>query len=186
VHYVDQSVGSFVQALKSEGLWDNSVVVFYGDHDNGYMQANTPSSVFARKQADTLGELEAKDGIPLFIHVPGVEGKEIDKAGGQVDIMPTLLHLFGLEKGRYHHVGHSLLDGKKGSVVFRYGSVKTDDLYYKSSYDLQLNNGTCYDIKTRQTVNVETCKPLYEKSIEELSISDDVIYGDLIKYWNKQ
>ncbi|RZT21530.1 LTA synthase family protein [Fictibacillus sp. BK138] len=184
VHYVDKAVGTFIDKLKKEGLWENSVVVFYGDHDTGYMQANTKSSIFARKDADALGELEVKDGIPLFIHVPDVEGKEFDKAGGQVDIMPTLLHLFGIEK-EYHHMGNNLLDGKKGTVVFRYGSVKTDDLYYKSSYDLNLQNGTCYDLSSRETVSVEKCQPLYETSVEELSISDDVIYGNLIEQWQK-
>lgn len=185
VHYVDQAIGTFIEKLKKDGLWENSVVVFYGDHDTGYMQSKTPSTIFANEEGDPLGELEVKDGIPLLMHVPGVEGKEIDKAGGQIDIMPTLLHLFGLEKENYHHIGNNLLDGKEGSVVFRYGSVKTDRFYYKSSYDLKLQNGTCYDIKTRQTVSVDTCKPLYDKSVEELSISDDVIFGNLVEQWHK-
>ncbi|MFE1242946.1 LTA synthase family protein [Fictibacillus sp. NPDC058756] len=185
VHYVDQAVGTFIEKLKKDGLWENSVVVFYGDHDTGYMQSKTPSTIFANEEGDPLGELEVKDGIPLFMHVPGVEGKEIDKAGGQIDIMPTLLHLFGMEKENYHHIGINLLDGKEGSVVFRYGSVKTDSFYYKSSYDLKLQNGTCYDINTRQTVSVDTCKPLYDTSVEELSISDDVIFGNLVEQWHK-
>ncbi|MGM0805744.1 MAG: LTA synthase family protein [Bacillota bacterium] len=184
VHYVDQAIGTFIDQLKKDGLWDNSVVVFYGDHDSGYMQTDTPSTTFANEKGDKLGELEVKDGIPLFIHVPGVEGEEIDKAGGQVDIMPTLLHLFGMDKKNYHHIGNNLLDGKEGSVVFRYGSVKSDKFYYKSSYDLQLQNGACYDIQTRQAVTAETCRPLYERSVEQLSISDDVIFGNLIEQWD--
>ncbi|WP_171005661.1 LTA synthase family protein [Bacillus sp. E(2018)] len=185
VHYVDQAIGTFIDQLKKEGLWDNSVVVFYGDHDSGYMQADTPSTTFANEKGDKLGELEVKDGIPLFIHVPGVEGEEIDKAGGQVDIMPTLLHLFGMEDKNYHHIGNNLLDGKEGSVVFRYGSVKSDKFYYKSAYDLQLQNGACYDIQSRQAVTAETCRPLYKRSVEQLSISDDVIFGNLIEQWNQ-
>lgn len=185
VHYVDQAVGTFIEKLKEEGLWESSVVVFYGDHDSGYMQEGTLSTIFANEKGDKLGALEVKDGIPLFIHVPGVEGKEVDKTGGQVDIMPTLIHLYGMEKDSFYHLGQNLLDGQKGSVVFRYGSVKTDDLYYKSSYDLQLQNGMCYDIKTRQSVTIETCKPLYERSILQLSVSDDVIFGNLIKNWHQ-
>ncbi|MET3726964.1 phosphoglycerol transferase MdoB-like AlkP superfamily enzyme [Fictibacillus halophilus] len=186
VHYVDQAVGTFIEKLKKEGLWENSVVVFYGDHDSGYMQANTGSTLFANTKADKLGELEVKDGIPLFMHVPGVDGKEINKAGGQVDIMPTLLHLFGMNKDNYHHMGQNLLDDQESSVVFRYGSVKTDKYYYKAAYDLKLENGTCYDIESRQSVSVETCKPLYDKSIEHLGISDDVIFGNLVELWRNQ
>ena len=31
-HYADQAIGKFIADLKSSGLWDNSIVMFYGDH----------------------------------------------------------------------------------------------------------------------------------------------------------
>ncbi|WDU83686.1 sulfatase-like hydrolase/transferase [Caloramator sp. Dgby_cultured_2] len=32
VKYTDEAVGLFIDELKRSGLWDNSIVVFYGDH----------------------------------------------------------------------------------------------------------------------------------------------------------
>ena len=34
VHYLDRGVGQLVASLKARGLWDESVVVLFGDHDN--------------------------------------------------------------------------------------------------------------------------------------------------------
>ncbi|OOE14433.1 LTA synthase family protein [Fictibacillus arsenicus] len=186
IHYVDKAIGTFVEKLKQEGLWDSSVIVFYGDHDSGYMQENTPSVNFAQQEDDALGELEVKSGIPLFIHAPGIEAKEIDKTGGQIDIMPTLLDLFGIDEQKYHHMGHNLLNDQEGFVSFRYGSVKTDKLYYQSAVDLNPKNGTCYDLTSREKVPMKTCYPLYEKNIKELDVSDSVIYGNLIQRWNQE
>lgn len=34
VHYVDEALGELVDQMKKDGLWDNTILMFYGDHDN--------------------------------------------------------------------------------------------------------------------------------------------------------
>ena len=34
IHYVDEAFGQFVEQMKQQGLWDNTILLIYGDHDN--------------------------------------------------------------------------------------------------------------------------------------------------------
>src|SRR5690606_29806044 len=69
--------------------------------------------------------------VPLFIHIPGVEGKRISTYGGQVDIRPTVLHLLGIETNEYIDFGTDLLsDDHKQIVPLRNGDFVTKDFTY--------------------------------------------------------
>ena len=34
IHYVDEAFGQFAEQMKEQGLWDNTILLIYGDHDN--------------------------------------------------------------------------------------------------------------------------------------------------------
>ncbi len=75
--------------------------------------------------------------VPLFIHVPGVEGNVVSKYGGEVDVMPTLMHLLGIDTKDYLQVGSDLLSEQhRETVPFRNGDfvsptlTKIGDNYY--------------------------------------------------------
>jgi lipoteichoic acid synthase len=54
VHYVDKALGQFVQELKDKGLWDNSIVIFYGDHDNNIKNTELYQSFFESMDSNEL------------------------------------------------------------------------------------------------------------------------------------
>lgn len=119
IHYTDKVFGEFYDQLDSEGLLDNSVLILYGDHEgiHKYYKTTLPVNNYE---------------IPFIIHVPGMEGFEIDKAGGQVDMMPTLAYLMGIEKEKYTSgvMGRNLFGNYSGSGIFPTGEVLkgTDDI----------------------------------------------------------
>jgi arylsulfatase A-like enzyme len=92
VSCVDYWIGNLLDTIRQVGLFDNSVVVFMSDH--GAMLGEHGQFV---KGPDKLRGQVTR--IPLLIRVPGTEyaGKRIAGFVQIPDVMPTLLHLLGLE-----------------------------------------------------------------------------------------
>ena len=88
VSYVDAQMGKVIQVLKEEGLYENTIIVAWGDHgyhltDHGLWRKNTAYNVSLR--------------APLIIKAPGIQGgKSVDQVVGNVDLYPTLMELTGV------------------------------------------------------------------------------------------
>ena len=112
IRYVDEEFGKFYDNLKQEGILEDSVIVIYGDHEGVHKYYKT-------ELPDNNREL------PFIIHAPGLEGVEIDKPGGQVDMMPTLLYLLGIDQSEYAHtvMGRNLFNNHTGSSMYSTGEI---------------------------------------------------------------
>ncbi|MBO9596209.1 MAG: LTA synthase family protein, partial [Cohnella sp.] len=96
-NYTDYAFGQFVDKLKANGLWDNTVLVIYGDH------LGLPKYTLSSHEKNLMEEMFGRDydysgmlNIPLFVVAPGItEGKVMPRTGGQVDIFPTVANLLG-------------------------------------------------------------------------------------------
>lgn len=112
-HYADQSLGEFLELLKEKGLYDNSVVALYGDH---FGLSNSDRGI-SERVTELLGyeyDYDVMLNIPLIIHIPGYEGNEtVSTSGGQLDFMPTICYLLGLEELNTLYLGQNLLTAKK-------------------------------------------------------------------------
>ena len=178
-HYVDEAVGELVELLKREGLWDNTIFVFFGDHDNSV----TDWSLYERLFNRPLNELEREmllKKVPLLIHLPGdAHAGVIGKAGGQTDIAPTLLHLLGIPAGGLHWAGVSLLTDEAKPVVFRNGAFTDGKVFYLPSPDGAAENGNCYLLPEGTETGAAACRPGAEEALRELAASDRFIRHDL-------
>lgn len=112
IHYADRSIGEFVSQLDSEGLLDNTIVMIYGDHTG--LNKFFPAEIRAIEPRQSWCIEETPKTSALF-YIKGLEGKKLDVTGGQVDLMPTALHLLGydLELLKYSAMGRNLLLTKK-------------------------------------------------------------------------
>ncbi|MEL4106620.1 LTA synthase family protein [Oscillospiraceae bacterium WX1] len=112
IHYTDRCIGDFIKELKAKGLLENTAVVIYGDHEgvHKYCASNLPDN---QKQ------------IPYIIYMPELEGAKIDKIGGQVDMLPTLAFLLGLDENDYskNFMGRNLFGGYDGTVILSDGTI---------------------------------------------------------------
>lgn len=120
-NYEDKALGEFFNDLKQDGLWENSVIVIYGDHFG-----LTPTSLkdndkklFASLCGRTYDYLNMFN-IPLIIRVPGLSHQEINLTGGQVDILPTLANLFGISLTDKVCFGEDLLNNDRNLIGIRY------------------------------------------------------------------
>lgn len=118
MHYTDHYLGEFYDSLEEKGILEDSAIIIFGDHEgiHKYHESSLP---------ENNGE------IPFIVSIPGMEGFEVDQLGGQVDMLPTLLYLLGVEKDVYSGsvMGSNLLKSDSGSVILPTGELvgETED-----------------------------------------------------------
>jgi lipoteichoic acid synthase len=174
--YADESLKEFFDYLKKSGLYDNSVIIMYGDHYGISENHNTAMSQVLGKEVGKFENAQLQR-VPLLMHVPNVKGGLKHEYGGQIDLMPTMLHLLGIDTKDNVQFGSDLLSKEHHQVVpFRNGDFVTPKI--------TALNGKYYDNKTGELVkkNDEIIKD--EKMVEtKLRLSDEVVNGDLLRFY---
>jgi lipoteichoic acid synthase len=182
VRYMDESLKTFIEGLKKEGLYENSIIILYGDHYGISENHNKAMAQYLGKEEITPFDHVQLQRVPLIIHIPGVTDKHpkvISKVSGQIDVQPTLLHLLGIETKDKIHFGEDLFaEDKMDFAVLRDGSFITKDYVFKEN--------VCYDKKTGLKTDISYCQPYMEKAKQELDYSDKIVYGDLLRFYDEQ
>ena len=97
LYYADWSIGELLKRVKEEGWFDNTIFVFVSDHASGGPDSDS---------------LYSKFRIPLVLYAPKIlKHQTIDYVVSQLDIVPTLYNLAGLEVP-YTAMGRDMLDGR--------------------------------------------------------------------------
>lgn len=125
--------------------------------------------------------------VPFYIHIPGEEGKVMSEIAGQVDVKPTLLHLLGMDTSNDLSFGTDLfVDDRKPFVALRDGSFITDDYVYTKDQCYDRETGELIEEETNDETEVEgsACGPYVEQVEKELSYSDEIIFGDLFRFYD--
>ncbi len=116
VHYVDDAIGQLIDALKEHGMYENTIITLYGDHF-GLPVYDWKSKMYMEEWLGKEYTYEQHFNVPLIMHIPGCDMAEtISVTGGHIDVMPTLLHVLGLENKKGIMFGQNLLTAKEGIV----------------------------------------------------------------------
>ena len=95
VHRVDAAIGMLTELLHETNHWDNTLIIFLGDHGPPFARGKTSC-------------YEAGLRVPFLTRWPGVSQTHVSKRlVGSVDIYPTILDAAGVETPRRLH-GRSL------------------------------------------------------------------------------
>ncbi|WP_341357899.1 LTA synthase family protein [Rossellomorea sp. y25] len=174
VRYEDEAIKTLFNKLKANGMYENTVFVLYGDHYG--ISEKYENGVFELLgQEDTPVNHVKLQQVPLIIHVPGEKGKTIETIGGEIDIRPTILHLLGIKMKDNLSFGHNLFTRKEDHpVIFRDGDFVTEKYVFKDN--------VCYDKNSETSATESLCEPFKETVRKELGMSDDIIYGDLLRF----
>lgn len=182
-NYTDTAIKEFFDYLKASGLYENSMIVLYGDHYGiSDSRIKDTKELFGKEDWTTFDAIQAQK-VPLIIHIPGQDKGTINHTyGGQVDVLPTLLSLIGYESDHLMLLGQDLLSPNRDEVVaFRNGNFVTKDYSY--------HKGDVYDNQTGDLLNfshpeiVESAKEVKKKVDEQLATSDQINNGDLLRFY---
>lgn len=180
IRYTDEAFGELIEYLKENDMYDNTMIVIYGDHQG----MNRETSTVKQKMSIYLGkeyDFDEMLNVPLLIHIPGLgESHTIGTVGGQVDVMPTIANLMDLEIKQPYIFGHDLLNSQEGFVAqISYvgkGSFITDDnnmlfvigkdgtvengraLNLLNGDKMNLNESLCREYSDRAQILLDTCK----------------------------
>ncbi|WP_064092775.1 LTA synthase family protein [Rossellomorea aquimaris] len=179
-NYMDQALEDFFNNLKENGLYEDTVIVLYGDHYGISENHNNAMSKVMGKEINDFENAQLQR-VPLYIIAPGVEGEVNHTFGGQVDVRTTLMHLLGVNTKDYLSFGQDLLaEDRKQIVPFRNGDVMSNE--YSEI------KGVCYDNETGQPVEEgsNACEEISKEATKRLELSDKVVYEDLLRFYEPE
>lgn len=176
VRYTDEQIGLFINQLKKLGIYDESVILIYGDHSGLHGAPVTDNDKILLKEV--LGHeynMQDRFVVPVLFTVPGLfKGETYSHLGGQIDLMPTLLNLLGIEHDS-QMIGHNLFHYKKNLLGMRYylpgGSFISDKTFYTApSAKLP---ASIYDRKTmKKTKNTNRLQERMDNTLSIMQYSD--------------
>lgn len=159
LYYADYSIGILIEKAKQNGWFNDTIFIFVADHvPNGIEESNS---------------LKDKFHIPFVIYAPKIfKPQKINYTVSQMDIIPTLVHLFG-ENLNFSALGTNALDENANHCAFLCEgnniAIIEDDIFMRHN---------------RQTIletNVEKGSDVYKK-LEEKVLSFDKVVSDSFKY----
>ncbi len=108
----DYMVKLLLDALESNNLLDNTVIVAFADH---YLYTLNDKTILDKyKETDN----NLINQTPFFIWSNDIEQLIINKTNSQIDILPTVLNLFGIEYIEDYYIGNDILDSSYPGYVF--------------------------------------------------------------------
>lgn len=127
VHYLDKHIGLFLQKLESAGLLENTVIGIFGDHCGIHKFYQDELDEMSKSDTDWM---ENGMRVPLILYKKGMPGWSIDTFGGQIDLLPTIASLMGVEEREYEStaMGRNLLNTRRNSVILYEGEYLADPL----------------------------------------------------------
>lgn len=185
INYADAAIGEFINKLKEEGLYEDTIINIYGDH---FGLASTDENN-KKLMTEYLGyeyDFDEMMRVPLIIHMPesGIN-QRISTTGGQIDFLPTLLNLLGIENKKGIMIGQDLVNATEGFVAQQThmlkGSYIKDDVVFCMSRDGIFKNSRAWNPNTRQPIELEECRGDYERAIDEINKSNYILQNDLLK-----
>lgn len=185
-NYLDASVKAFFDYLKESGLYDNSIIVMYGDHYGISNTRNPHLADLIGKNSETWNEYDNAmlQRVPFMVHIPGMDKGFISETyGGEIDALPTLLHLLGLETSEYIQLGQDLLGQEPQDFVTLRTSGHFISPVYTSYGGKVFYTETGEQITNPDENTQEAIQALREAAKLQLSVSDKLQTGDLLRFY---
>lgn len=184
VHYSDEAIGNFVNKLKEEDLYEDSIIVIYGDHmgispnlDDGDI------SNFIGREYD----FDESMNIPFIIHIPNSNlNEQISKVGGQIDFTPTLLNIMGIDFNNRYTYGNDLLNLEEEGFIASQtymlkGSFIQGDIVFRMSRSGVFSDSKAWSRSTHEELDIELCRQGYERATSEINQSHYILKHNKLK-----
>lgn len=136
---LDKAVGELINNLKEAGKLEDTVIVISGDHYPYGLTLEEINEISTYERDDKF----EKYHMPLLIWSGSMkEPIKVEKLGTSIDILPTVLNLFGVEYDSRLLIGKDILSDSDPLVIFADRSFITDKGRYNAvTGEFIANNG---------------------------------------------
>lgn len=119
---LDKALEELIKQLEENGELNNTVIAVVADH-YPYDIPLDHINELANPKKDEIIEINRS---PFILWNSELTPKKITKVGGNMDVLPTILNLFGIEYDSRLIMGRDLLSEQEGLVIFDDGSWISD------------------------------------------------------------
>lgn len=184
VRYTDEAIGQFIEDLKAEGLYDNTVIALYGDHHGlncGMDDVYDDVSQFIGRSYDYDEMLN----VPLIIHIPnsGIS-QTIQTSGGQIDFLPTIANIMNITYDSRFTFGQDITNAEEGFVAFTAylfeGSFVKGDIMFEISREGIFEGSRAWRINTGEPVDASLYEDEYNHALLIKKTSREILEQDLL------
>ncbi len=157
----DDFFRQLLDRLEADNLLKDTVIIAFTDH-----------YAYGFSDQELLKEYKNNEimyRVPAFIYAEGIESIKVEKPMMTIDLLPTILNLFGLTtEGRY--IGNDIFDPKNEGFVYFGNLAWLDKERYYVPYEDEPTD-----------IDKEYIKMQNQRVSESLKINDIVISGDYYK-----
>ena len=126
---LDKAVGELINRLSEAGKLEDTVIVISGDHYPYGLTLEEINELSTYQRDDTF----EKYRMPFLIWSGSMkEPIKVEKVGSSLDILPTVLNLFGIEYDSRLLIGRDILSNASPLVIFSDRSFITDKGRYNA------------------------------------------------------
>lgn len=167
----DKSIGRLIELLEQSGKLDDTVIVITGDHYPYTLTTDEVNEVSSYKR-DGIVEVNRSNLIIWNNQI--TEPIKIDKVGSQIDVLPTILNLFGIEYDSRLIIGKDILSDYPGLAVFSNRSWVSDKgTYFASQKKFVPRDNVSVEDGYVDSMNLEVAN--------RFSVSGQIINSDIYK-----
>ncbi len=184
IHYMDEAFGQFIQDLKDAGLYDNTVIALYGDHHGLNVSMDNNAEIMSEYLEEPY-DYDEMLRVPMMIHIPGGGvTKTISTTGGQIDFLPTIANIMGIDIEQPYVLGQDLVNATDGFVAFTAylfeGSFVHNNAMFEISREEVFEGSRAWDINTGQQLDASLYEKDYNRAVTLKKTSKEILDQNLI------
>ena len=179
VNYVDYAFGIFIEKLKEADLYDDTVILLFGDH-NGMDMYNEEMLDFLQGTDSNLTDTDIKLNyirVACGMKIPGIENMKIEKPVSKLDIKPTFAYLIDGDTG--FSLGTNMF-ARKDFICLNNERIVTSRYYFDEKW-YRIKDGTEINLEELARDERELLKDYYDNMRKELDISISISINNLLK-----
>ena len=179
VNYADYAFGVFLEELQKEGLYENTAILVFGDH-NGLNMYNEEMIDFLKQVNPKLTDVDLKLNYTRDLcgfKIPGMSNIKIEKPINKLDVKPTLANMCNLKDT--FSLGTNMF-ASKDFVCLNNERIITSRYYFDENW-YEIKNGEIVNIDNVDSDTKKLLEQYYEYMKVELDISNSVSINNLLQ-----
>ena len=179
VNYADYAFGIFIDELKAANLYDDTVILLFGDH-NGMDMYNEEMLDFLKSTNPDLTDTDIKLNyirVASAIKIPGIKNIQIEKPVSKLDIKPTFAYLINGDAGV--SLGTNMF-ARKNFICLNNERIVTNRYYYDEKW-FEIQSGEEIHLEELPEEERRLLEAYYEDMRKELDISVSISINNLLK-----